>query len=426
MLNNQDTKHIDRVKTELNACSLETLQNFKGSNKPVMIGCYQLDQETKIRDGQLRLYYCKNGDHDESDIANLSFGKEPATIHQCPGVLDGSWITCYNDEEDRQVNMFASASATGKIYMHEMIEEDCADVDVQQQVSLIPRATSEALVNSTTGENAICLALDCSVSHLASTASQGTAKIVSSYSNGEVAIHDIDMVGMIENDQYHSLVLEETQRIRAHTLFGCPSEVWACCWAKTSTSTSSANCILTGADDCKMKCWDLRAGSSRPVFVVDGEHEAGVTCLSYHPRKENLFASGSYDEGIRLWDIRCMTKPVICDKIDVGGGVWRIKWHPIQDNIMLVACMHGGCRIVKVPTTTTGEISDDGDTSVGTKDESAEIVKAFTEHESMAYGADWVLSSEGGSNGSDGDDEILVSSYKAATCSFYDQQAFLW
>ena len=55
-----------------------------------------------------------------------------------------------------------------------------------------------------------------------------------------------------------------------------------------------------------MKLWDLRQTStagvaSRPTNVVgSNEFEAGVTAVSYHPFLENVFASGSYDEGLRI------------------------------------------------------------------------------------------------------------------------------
>jgi len=98
-------------------------------------------------------------------------------------------------------------------------------------------------------------------------------------------------------------------------------------------------------------------------------------------------------------------------KVCVDGGVWRIKWHPSccedggrghSDGKMLVAAMHGGCRIVNVPG-----LHSNGDIGA------AEILSKFTAHESMAYGADWVWFGKSGYEA-------------AATCSFYDRQAFLW
>jgi len=98
-------------------------------------------------------------------------------------------------------------------------------------------------------------------------------------------------------------------------------------------------------------------------------------------------------------------------KVCVGGGVWRIKWHPScwddkshDRGKMLVAAMHGGCRVVNLPT--LGNQSDGDDASV-------ETLSEFTAHESMAYGADWVSFGQS-------------SREAAASCSFYDRQAFMW
>ena len=72
---------------------------------------------------------------------------------------------------------------------------------------------------------------------------------------------------------------------------------------------------------------------------------------------------------------------------------------------MLVAAMHGGCRIVNIPGLCSNA-PDDNNNAV-------EILSQFTAHESMAYGADWI---------SFGKCQEAV----AASCSFYDRQAFLW
>jgi len=160
-----------------------------------------------------------------------------------------------------------------------------------------------------------------------------------------------------------------------------------------------------------MKVWDIRQ-TQRPVHKVgDTEFEAGVTAISSHPSLDNIFAVGSYDEHVRLYDHRKMNEP-LC-KVSVGGGVWRIKWHPStwsgersSRGKLLVAAMHGGCRVVNFPSL------NDNLTEYYTTEE-AEILSEFTAHESMAYGADWI---------SFGSSELEAS----ASCSFYDRKAFIW
>ena len=32
--------------------------------------------------------------------------------------------------------------------------------------------------------------------------------------------------------------------------------------------------------------------------------------------------------------------------VGVGGGVWRVKWHPIHSDFMATACMHNGFHLL--------------------------------------------------------------------------------
>lgn len=113
-----------------------------------------------------------------------------------------------------------------------------------------------------------------------------------------------------------------------------------------------------------------------------------------------MFAVGSYDEYVRLYDCRMLNNPVW--KVHVGGGVWRIKWHPkCDDNIsgskILIAAMHGGCRVIQC------------------NDSKPDILSSFSEHESMAYGIDWICFGQKNN-----------ANEAAASCSFYDRQSFIW
>jgi diphthamide biosynthesis protein 7 len=91
-------------------------------------------------------------------------------------------------------------------------------------------------------------------------------------------------------------------------------------------------------------------------------------------------------------------------KFPVGGGVWRIKWHPSSVGKMLVAAMHGGCRVVNI------RALDSTNTDVQAD---VEVLSEFSAHDSMAYGADWLCFDPFC-------DEV------AASCSFYDRKAFVW
>ncbi|KAG7099218.1 hypothetical protein E1B28_001085 [Marasmius oreades] len=104
----------------------------------------------------------------------------------------------------------------------------------------------------------------------------------------------------------------------------------------------------------------------------------------------------SYDSRVRLLDVRQPQTPLM--EVDVGGGAWRVKWHPSHKNDLLVACMHDGFKVVHF----------DSDKY------SAHVSKRYDDHESLAYGADW--SFKPGNNG-----ESVI-----ASCSFYDHSLHLW
>ena len=255
-------------------------------------------------------------------------------------------------------------------------------------------------------------------------------QIVSSYSNGTVALHNVfystNCTSSSSNDGNNdnkniTNMLEETHRWNAHNMFGCPSEVWTCSFLKGNT-----NVVLSGADDGTLKSWDVR-NTQRHIHKIGGdnaEFEAGVTSISSHPTLDHVFAVGSYDEYVRIYDYRKMDDKEPMAKVHVGGGVWRIKWHPScweddddatrtstydqrnnNSGKILVAAMHGGCRIVNIPGL--------GNSTPDDNNNAVEILSQFTAHESMAYGADWI---------SFGKCQEAV----AASCSFYDRQAFLW
>ena len=115
--------------------------------------------------------------------------------------------------------------------------------------------------------------------------------------------------------------------------------------------------------------------------------------------------SASYDNSVRLFDVRKPLAPLV--QADVGGGAWRVKWHPSpsRKNDLLVACMHDGFKVVRF-----GGLGDSS-----TSADVWEVVKRFNEHESLAYGVDWSFAEPSG------DGETLV-----ASCSFYDHTLRLW
>jgi diphthine methyl ester acylhydrolase len=141
--------------------------------------------------------------------------------------------------------------------------------------------------------------------------------------------------------------------------------------------------------------------------------DAGVTCIQSHPNIEHLVAVGSYDNAVRLFDARKPLTPLI--QTDVGGGAWRVKWHPSPSRVhdLLVAAMHDGFKIVSFRFRDIGNIS--GSPSSGIV-ENSEIRKRYDEHRSLAYGGDWSYQTLHDQAG-----QTLI-----ASASFYDHALHLW
>ena len=118
----------------------------------------------------------------------------------------------------------------------------------------------------------------------------------------------------------------------------------------------------------------------------------------------------SYDDSVRIFDIRHPLRPLL--SVDVGGGAWRVKWHPNLERKqdLLVACMHDGFKVVRLHDSVIGMSSVEKEPV----DDKWDVTTRFDEHTSLAYGADWKY-------GSAGDESTLI-----ASCSFYDHTMHLW
>lgn len=130
--------------------------------------------------------------------------------------------------------------------------------------------------------------------------------------------------------------------------------------------------ILSCGDEGSVKVWDIRS-NVRPMHELNF-FKSGATCASHHPRHEHLVACGSYDERVCIYDIRYLSQKPLFRSDSLGGGIWRLKWHPYSDQKLLVSAMHGGCLVLRV--------SQDVGVESGIVDApSFEVTKTFTEHE---------------------------------------------
>lgn len=199
----------------------------------------------------------------------------------------------------------------------------------------------------------------------------------------------------LSNGSVSILSLEESQLNISQEWKAHDFELWA-----ASFDIQHPRLVYTGSDDCRFSCWDLREDPSQLAFQNTKTHKMGVCCIAKSPHDPNILLTGSYDEYLRIWDVRSISKPVSESSICLGGGVWRIKHHPYIPGLVLTACMHNGFAIVKFG----------GD--------QAEVVEKYEKHGSLAYGGDWQR----------GDSTVLGErkSSAVATCSFYDRLLRVW
>ena len=164
--------------------------------------------------------------------------------------------------------------------------------------------------------------------------------------------------------------LVESESWDAHAYApGCPAEVW-CVGRDPSTGL-----YVSGADDGLLKGWDAR--SPTPALAL--RHGAGVTAVLCD---DDAVATGSYDESVRLWDLRAPAAPTASDAV----GAYALAR---DGDGYLAACMGAGaCVLRAAPLSVAGVYGHHGSVVYGT----------------VRHGA----------------------SRRIASCSFYDRGVHVW
>lgn len=375
-------------------------------------GCYELiaDESPPRRIGRLAL---------------LSATKSAGLVEACAiddtGVLDCAWLPAAASVSfSKRYLAAATSSCDARIYdvqwpaAHNAAEATSPRSNEASSASLVEVSR---MACEDAGE--ACMGLDWSLD-------VATPRVALTGTSGRAYIGELCGAG-----------LRPIAAWQAHEMEG-----WSVAFDVADTQT-----LYTGADDATLKRWDLRClggggggggdgGSSggeepsEPVATASNRrsHGAGVCCISPHRTRPHLVATGSYDEVARLWDVRSLRAPVA--EAPCGGGVWRLKWHPEEDGLLLAACMHSGFAVLRVDGLPTASDGMDGgvlpDSSWGGL--SLGSVATYQEHglgaKGLGYGADWARSPPRGSAGGGGGK--AGRGLLAATCSFYDRQLHLW
>lgn len=309
------------------------------------VSTYTLQEGSEpSRHGSISLF---NVDADTCHF-DMAFSEETS------GIFDIKW----NPPAGHVSPFLAQADADGYLRI-KMLESCCNGVEGVY----LKEITSEKISTS------MCLFLDWNPS---------ATSITVGLSNGSVSIVSL-----------HESKLEIQEEWKAHDF-----ELWTTCF-----DIHQPNLVYTGSDDCKFSCWDLRESPPHMAFQSSKVHKMGVCCIEKSPHDQNILLTGSYDEFLRIWDIRSISKPVNKTSVNLGGGVWRVKHHLFIPGLVLAACMHNGFAIVTI------------------KGDKAEVLETYKKHDSLAYGADW---QNGEANNRGGTKPVV------ATCSFYDKLVRVW
>jgi diphthamide biosynthesis protein 7 len=184
-------------------------------------------------------------------------------------------------------------------------------------------------------------------------------------------------------------------------------ECWTCAWDK-----HDSNIIYSGADDTLFKIWDIR--DCKQAIHINRKHTMGICSIISNENNPYEILTGSFDEYLRQWDKRQINEPL--KEIKLGGGVWKIKPHPLNHDILLCACMHNGFVIVDLKTLM--------------------IICNYKQHGSLAYGCDWQYKDSVNQLADLMDDcmnedtticdKKILSDSLIASCSFYDKTVHVW
>jgi len=344
---------------EYTSDSVEFYPSFKHSTL-FTAGTYQIEPgDTEYKERRKGRLYLFNIESNSDSGDSSSKVKELQTIDFNSGILDMKW-THHNNISTQYENdepLLGVVMSRGELNIYKL------DSSSGDKLELVSRND---------------VSLDSSILTLSLDWRTDNKEIISSYSDGSVALFDMNSNTI-------------TKRWVAHDY-----EAWICAYNYHNTSM-----VFSGGDDCKFKVWDTRmieedSGSNTPLFTK--RCDMGVTSIHCHPSLENIVAVGSYDECLRIWDLRSMKQPLI-QTDSLSGGVWRVKWSPTNNNELVTACMGGGFHTL---------FSEDGTFT------DLQIKESYLgPHQSIAYGVDWSFSNKD-------------SKQYIGCCSFYDKCLSIW
>ena len=111
-------------------------------------------------------------------------------------------------------------------------------------------------------------------------------------------------------------------------------EAWA-----AATDHWHPSLLHSGGDDAAYRLWDTRQGFDVPAWQNRRAHGAGVCCVASSPHQEASVLTGSYDDRLRLWDLRMPARPVLQAEARAARGCLLLRTQLGRWSALL----HGAC-----------------------------------------------------------------------------------
>lgn len=98
-----------------------------------------------------------------------------------------------------------------------------------------------------------------------------------------------------------------------------------------------ASLIGTVSDDITIQIIDTReSDTTRSAASADGLHKDAINSIAFNPAAETVFATGSSDNTVGLWDLRNLK--VKMHTMDCHmEAVTSVAWHPFEETVLASA-----------------------------------------------------------------------------------------
>ena len=96
--------------------------------------------------------------------------------------------------------------------------------------------------------------------------------------------------------------------------------------------TCSSHAVISAGEDLHIYLTDCETLQRKYTIVG---HSKQITCIASHPQNEDLFATGSLDGVIMLWDVQDTSKPT--QTIVIGQPVWSLSYAPNGEHFVVVS-----------------------------------------------------------------------------------------